>query len=254
MRSSTQLLKESCSLFIQNSKLFIIIGIFPAIFGLIVSPLFTEQKTGEEIHFTPTLIIVAVLGAVISMLMYIAYAKAVSAPATAREAYIFAKEHFFSYTWVTILTGIILVIGFILLIIPGFIFMFWYMFATYTVLFEGKKGMDALRSSKELVKGKFGAVAGRFAFLFIISLVVLVPLGLIVSTGFKSQSKIVTDILGAVINLITYPIFTAYMYFMYQDLKKEKETVAQSNVSANNPITATVSPIATTNTPDQSHG
>jgi hypothetical protein len=46
--------------------------------------------------------------------------------------------------------------GFILLIIPGFLCMYWFFLSTHTVVIGGESGRDALSRSKKLMKGAFG--------------------------------------------------------------------------------------------------
>jgi hypothetical protein len=69
-------------------------------------------------------------------------------------------------TW--ILMYVIVLIGFILLIIPGFIFLFWYTLATRVVVVEGVSGMAALKRSKQLMKGNVGTVFVLGIILFVI--------------------------------------------------------------------------------------
>jgi len=232
MRGPIQLLKDSCTLFIDNIGIFIGIGIIPMAISFAGGFLSGISGSEAEVNFTPTYLIVMFIGSVASILMWIAITKAVSSPTsiTVTEAYIFAKNHFFSYLWVNILMSLVIMLGFILLIIPGFIFALWYAFATYTVLFEGKKGIGALKRSKELVKGQFAAIVGRFLFLMLISIVVIVPLVLIMSATVESQSQILSNMAISVLNLAIYPIMTAYMYYIYFDLRKEKETSADGNI------------------------
>lgn len=61
------------------------------------------------------------------------------------------------------LTALAALGGFLLLIIPGIIFSIWYAFSYYEVVLGDVRGLEALKKSKELVKGRFWAVLWRLA-------------------------------------------------------------------------------------------
>lgn len=63
-------------------------------------------------------------------------------------------EKFITYAIVTILAGIITLIGFVLLIVPGIIAAVSFMFAPYIVLSTNKGPIDVLKESYALAKGK----------------------------------------------------------------------------------------------------
>lgn len=61
----------------------------------------------------------------------------------------------------SLMVGLIVLGGGVLFVIPGLIFSIWYTFATYPVIFEGKKGLEALGISKSLVVGRWWQILGR---------------------------------------------------------------------------------------------
>lgn len=63
-------------------------------------------------------------------------------------------EKLITYAIVTILAGIITLIGFVLLIVPGVIATISFMFAPYIVLSTNKGPIEALKESYALAKGK----------------------------------------------------------------------------------------------------
>lgn len=69
--------------------------------------------------------------------------------------------------WPVIITSFLVTLivlgGTLLLIIPGIIFAVWYSFSTYVVIFEGAKGLSALRASKALVAGRWWSIVWRLA-------------------------------------------------------------------------------------------
>jgi len=77
-----------------------------------------------------------------------------------------------SIVWVDILTSIIIIIGFILFIIPGILFSIWYAFALMVLILENKKGMQALKQSRELTRGKWQGIFVRIIILYFIIIVI----------------------------------------------------------------------------------
>ena len=69
-------------------------------------------------------------------------------------------------TW--ILTTIVVMFGFVLLIIPGIIFLFWYSLIGRVVVIEGLSGWAAMKRSKFLMKGNIGKA---FALGFLTSII-----------------------------------------------------------------------------------
>lgn len=86
--------------------------------------------------------------------------------------------------YTSVLAALIIIFGTILVIIPGIIFTVWYVFSNYEIIFENKTGFSALKTSKDLVVGRWFKIAWRlfcpivlFAFgMFIALLITLVPL------------------------------------------------------------------------------
>lgn len=66
-----------------------------------------------------------------------------------------------SFLLVTVLFGLVIGAGMVLLIIPGIIFFMWYFLCTYTLVCKNLKGWAALSRSKELVRGHWWRVAIR---------------------------------------------------------------------------------------------
>lgn len=60
---------------------------------------------------------------------------------------------FFKYFWTSILYGLIVFAGFLLLIIPGLIWIFKYQFAAYLVIDKGIGPRDAIRRSGRITQG-----------------------------------------------------------------------------------------------------
>jgi len=78
---------------------------------------------------------------------------------TVGSSYSHAKKIFLPLLGTWLLQMLAIMGGFILLIIPGILFSFWFALASYTVVIEGESGRAALSRSKKLMKGNIGTMA-----------------------------------------------------------------------------------------------
>lgn len=138
-----------------------------------------------------------------------------------KELFKEAKDSIIPYITLTVLTAILLLLWTLLLIIPGIIFSIFYSMAIYVYFFEGKTGMEAIKRSKELVKGYWWAVAGRFGFLalviWIFSVIISIPMFLVDEGSLFWQ---IWDALVQIISMLIGPIAILFSYSVYQDLVK----------------------------------
>ncbi|TWU25740.1 hypothetical protein [Bythopirellula polymerisocia] len=79
-----------------------------------------------------------------------------SREATIGTSYSHAKRILLPLLGTWLLQMLAIMGGFILLIIPGIIFTFWFYLATHTVVIGGESGKAALSRSKKLMKGNMG--------------------------------------------------------------------------------------------------
>jgi hypothetical protein len=110
--------------------------------------------------------------------------------------------------WVGCLTGFIISGGFILLAIPGIIFMVWFFFAQFILVEEDIHGMDAVLKSREYVRGEWFNVALRLLLIWAVSVLLgMIPLA------------------GPILGLIFFPFVMIYHYLLYRDLRGMKGDV-----------------------------
>jgi hypothetical protein len=115
-----------------------------------------------------------------------------------------SRPETFGHIWPLLGTNflalVIILVGFVLLIIPGLIFMTWYAFASVVVVDERLSGWAALKRSKELVKGRFWEVVALYVLPSCAFIVTIVP--------------VLGDIVYLAITLILMPIaFIRYLTF-----------------------------------------
>jgi len=133
---------------------------------------------------------------------------------------------------VSLLTSLLILGGLILFIIPGIIFAIWLAFAEISVLIDGKRGFDALKHSKSLVKGRFLPIArlvisgSLFIFLvYIIITSVMFSLGMMLQGGPEvfinaTETPLWADIIQNVLSVMILPLFAVYWTVLYQNVKE----------------------------------
>jgi hypothetical protein len=142
-----------------------------------------------------------------------------------------------SYFWVSILAGLVSMLGFLLLIVPGIIFVVWYSFAEYIVVLEDKdnKGIKALKSSKNLVKERWGAAFWRLMIpallIYITGMLIALVLTLVFGLGkidvTNIDQSLLFNIMTSLVFLVLAPLFTCYSVILYHSLKETKKPIIQ---------------------------
>ncbi|MBU0545844.1 hypothetical protein KKA13_01145 [Patescibacteria group bacterium] len=126
--------------------------------------------------------------------------------------------------------GIIVFGGTLLLIVPGIIFAGWYMFATNSVILDGKKGVEAMRFSKDMVAGRWFAVVWRMLVPALVFALVVMALqyALILPVDYLISSPTVLLVLNPIINSVINKIFTPFAIaaslFLYFSVKANPMT------------------------------
>jgi hypothetical protein len=136
-----------------------------------------------------------------------------------------------SFAWVALLQLVAIGVGFVLLVVPGFLAFVWLYFAQYALVFDGYRSWPALLYSRELMRKRFLQVALRIVVflavwsgynswagsLFVILSVALGLLGAI--TGALWAGVFIADLISVVVVLATSTFFLAAGVRLYQDLK-----------------------------------
>jgi len=122
--------------------------------------------------------------------------------------------------------------GTVMLIVPGIIFSIWYTFTYYAVIFEEKKGMEALKSSKQLVSGRWWRIfwlllaPALFYALILLIISYSITYGLTyLLTGFTFI--VVNGLISSIISSIIAPLtalITIILYFNAKDNPVPAET------------------------------
>ncbi len=116
-------------------------------------------------------------------------------------------KYWWPYFLLTIVVAIITGLGFVLLIVPGVLFLTWFSFARFILVEKGSKIKESLVTSRNLVKGKFWKIFGRLIVFGVFELVV----EFIFSTIPYGIGTIFTGFLGA--------LFILPPYLLYKELE-----------------------------------
>jgi hypothetical protein len=129
--------------------------------------------------------------------------------------------------WIGLLVSIVEAFGLILFIVPGIIFMVWFVFAEVEAVLTGSGTFSSLEQSRERVRGAFWPILWRlFAFLVLIGavmIIILIPV--VASSGITDYTLLFTDPpawLEALINAIQIlflPVIICYQLHLYFALR-----------------------------------
>lgn len=125
------------------------------------------------------------------------------------------KQKFLDLLWTYIIYIPLIVLLFLLLVIPGIIFMVYWYFFVYIVLDQRIKGLDALKKSKEMLTGHWWKTFAIFLISAIISGVVS---SVVASIG--GQDALIGGFLMAVLSGVISVYFGYVAVAYYFDLKK----------------------------------
>ncbi len=173
----------------------------------------------------PWIIAFVVIALLLGSLMNLAFSKyvwqrlnkdAINIPDTLR----YGLTSLPSYLLVSLATVFAVILGSVLFIIPGFVVAIWFSMFTLVFVAEGKRGIEVLKRSKELVKGYFWPLVGRFIVLGIATGIIGDITQRLASTGGTAGS--IFSVLDMVVSMILTIIGVLYVYLMYRDLVEIK--------------------------------
>ena len=221
-----RLISDSFNLYKSSWKLFVWLVLLPilatiavvALIGVIIATILAVsggQVTPARIPLLipPGLVAIVAL-AIINAMGKIALVKAIDlkGQTKARDMIKFAWPLVGKYIILQLMVGIVVLVGFVLLVVPGVLFMIWYLFSSIILVVEGLKGREAMKQSKAYIKGKFWGVLGRLVFM-------IAAIGLLSGIVSAIDNQAVIIVFQLVSTLIIAPIATMYLYHLYQGAK-----------------------------------
>lgn len=214
-----QLLTKSKDIVLKRPGFFFAIAAVPALISFVGEVLYAMNPAYGFIYG-----VLSLLSAIIGIYASMAMIQGLSDEKLTdwQEAYVKSKGYFWTVLWAAILIFIVVVIGLVLLIIPGVYLAVAFSFYLYAAVLDNKKGWDAAAASKDLVKGYWWAVFGR---LLALVLVLLAILGILAWVFVFFDSKILYAFYNLAIGILIAPYAVTYSYLIYKDLKGKRGTI-----------------------------
>lgn len=116
-----------------------------------------------------------------------------------------------------LLLGIVTFLGFLLLIIPGIILSVWFTFVVVIMINENVWGLAALKSSRNLVKGRFWKVAGYLGLCLLLTFFYSLAVSLLASI--IPGDKWIGQLLNSLLTIPIQTISLLFVYNLYHELK-----------------------------------
>ncbi|HUL86107.1 MAG TPA: hypothetical protein VLX89_11420 [Actinomycetota bacterium] len=183
----------------------------------------TTVSTRSFGTFVLASLIAAAIAVIISAVLQAALTRgaalaSVGDPVDTEASYQYGFKKFGSVLWISILVGLVVGIGFILLIIPGIIFLTMLAVTIPALIVEDQRGTAAMGRSWNLVKGHFWHVLGTIVVAALITGVVGAILGLLGGSNWFLQW-----IFGSIAQIITAPFAALVTVLLYVDLRVRSE-------------------------------
>jgi hypothetical protein len=141
-------------------------------------------------------------------------------PVDAEASYRYGFRRLGSVVLIALLAGLIIFVGFLLLVIPGIIFAVFLSVAIPALVVENRRGTEALSRSWNLVKGSFWHVLGTFV---VAALITGVIGGLIGAIG--GDNFFLSWIFTAIGQILTTPFTALVTVILYLDLRARQESL-----------------------------
>ena len=123
------------------------------------------------------------------------------------------------YIILSILVGVVVIFGFILLVIPGVIFTIRYAFSEFDLLLNQSKPLDAMRNSWDITKEYMWVILGGYV---VITIALYVPYYLVASLFVESSiSYWVLDTVSNIAYSVLGVLYTIFAFRVYEHAKMQ---------------------------------
>ncbi|OGE74128.1 MAG: hypothetical protein A3I07_00210 [Candidatus Doudnabacteria bacterium RIFCSPLOWO2_02_FULL_42_9] len=219
MPGAISLWKESWALY--KERFSPLLKISALIFGLsiLTELVFPVEMKGDVQVFSWPYWVATMAVAIVAILCSIAMVYVIKDNAPVKDSLQKSTKIFWPYFFSSIIAGLIMGIGFVLLIVPGIIFSAWYGFIGLVVVIENIRYLKALKRSKDYVKGHTLEVVLRWIFIMFILFLLLIPTFIL-----NKNNTMASNIYADIVLLFYVPIIQIYTYLMYLHLKEIKNT------------------------------
>ena len=141
-------------------------------------------------------------------------------PVDVETSYRYGFRRLGSVILISVLVGLIVFVGFLLLFVPGIIFLVFLSVAIPALIVEDRRGTDALGRSWNLVQGDFWHALGV---IFVAAILVGIVAGIIGSIG--GDEWVLRWIFTAIAQILTAPYAALVSILLYVDLRARKEAL-----------------------------
>ena len=133
--------------------------------------------------------------------MHIAAAEFRGAHLSLREALRSAADSYVSALWAQFLYGAAVVVGLLFLLVPGVTVAVWGYFALPAIVVHRLSGWQALKNSRELVRGRWWSFVGRLAVLYLYLIIGIIVLA--IPAMFQPDTPLVEIFLAIPVDLLS---------------------------------------------------
>jgi hypothetical protein len=201
------------------------------IFGESVETVSARTAGAAFLVFIVGIVIAVVISAVLqAAIMRGAALGSIGDPVDVDASYKWGFARFGSVMLISILVGLAVLGGLILLIIPGLIFAVMFSVSIPALVVENRRGTDAMSRSWNLVKGQFWHAVGVIVVAGIIAAVVSGIIGAI--GGALGDNWFLSWIFQAIAQIITAPFSAIVSVLLYLDLRARKEALTADALRA----------------------
>jgi hypothetical protein len=147
-----------------------------------------------------------------------------------RESIAFARHRLLSLLWLGILITVLVVIGFVLLVIPGLWLIVAVSVAVPALMLEGVGGFAAIKRSMQLVDGRWWATLLRLIAALLLYGVLTALVSLLIraiANGIHNVTLflVLGGVLAAIASVIATPFIASVITVIYIDLRVRKEAL-----------------------------
>jgi hypothetical protein len=137
-----------------------------------------------------------------------------------------AASRFWALLFGALLQAVIILVGFVLLVVPGFLFLGWAFAMQAVIVLEGRPILAAFDRSRQLARDHVLRILGTLFLTFLIFFGVLIVVGLasgLLIAALGPDSTGPTSVIFDLVAVALSPLFTVVTTLLYYDLRIRKE-------------------------------
>jgi hypothetical protein len=207
-------------------------------YNVVTTPAGLSQQELLARTFAPQMLAAALIYVVLAVVLQAAILRGAitslgGKPASLAECLSTGLRVFFPMIGITILTVLGVVLGFILLIVPGIMLALRWSVGIPVRIMEGPGVLKAMGRSAELTRGHRWAIFGVLIVFGLISIGLSIVLGLVTATaGATGSGQMVAVVMSAITGMISLVLTSAASASIYSELRTIKDGVGAEHLAA----------------------